>query len=427
MTKDSSKTKSRSDLIFVYAAYTLRYLYLLLLIPFYGRVLGVEGYAVVLAAMSLMAIVWRFVDWGFSTVGMRSIAVLKTSQYADLFGEHFVARIMLSIIATLGGIIAVFSSPLLLANPVASSAAVMLGALSAFNLGWYYTGSGRARNAVKLEVIGFVVSLVLILSLVRAAEDADIVLLSLLASAIISLAVAHFWIRTEIKGAKYNAKHGVKLIKTSSVVFLYTGSSALLVSSSTYILSILSSSADVGNFGAAERLISVGLSLMGPAGQIFLPRITALFLQDKAQAYDLIRKVMVYMLGIGFMGLICSLVIGEFVINLIFGSDFAQSVDILKWLALLFPLKALSLILSSYVLFPQHKEKILAKVVLICSLLSLVVSIPFSYQFGAMGMVISRLIGEGLICVCLVYTCWKLGFLTEVFNFNNKLFQRKQL
>ncbi|ART80932.1 oligosaccharide flippase family protein [Oceanisphaera avium] len=413
--------KSRGDLVFVYAAYTLRYLYLLLLIPFYGRVLGVEGYAVVLAAMSLMAIVWRFVDWGFSTVGMRSIAVLKNSQYADLFGEHFVARVMLSILAIIGGVIAVFSSPLLLANPIASGAAVMLGALSAFNLGWYYTGSGRARNAVKLEVIGFIVSLVLILSLVRDSDDSDIVLLSLLMSSIISLAFAHFWIRAEIRGAKYSAKHGVKLIKTSSVVFLYTGSSALLVSSSTYILSILASSSDVGNFGAAERLVSVGLSLMGPAGQIFLPRITALFLEDKALAYELIRKVMVYMLGIGFMGLICSLVIGDFAVTLIFGEGFEESIYILKWLALLFPLKALSLILSSYVLFPQHQEKILAKVVLVCALISLVVSIPLSYQFGAMGMVSSRLIGEALICTCLLYSCWKLGFLAQVFKFTNGL------
>lgn len=77
MTKDSSKTKSRSDLIFVYAAYTLRYLYLLLLIPFYGRVLGVEGYAVVLAAMSLMAIVWRFVDWGFQLSACARLLCLR--------------------------------------------------------------------------------------------------------------------------------------------------------------------------------------------------------------------------------------------------------------------------------------------------------------------------------------------------------------
>lgn len=406
--------QSRSDFFFVYIAYTLRYLYLLLLIPFYGRVLGVEGYAVVLAAMSLMTIVWRFVDWGFSTAGMRSIATAQSNKYADLFAENFVGRLILSALALIGGGLAVFLSPVLSNNPIAGCAAVLLGAISAFNLGWYYTGSGRPRYAVKLEVLGFAISLVLIFSLVRNQDDTSLVLISLLVSGFIALLVAHWWIRNEIKHAQYSVTSGLKLIRNSSTIFLYNGSSTLLVASSTYLLSILSTASEVGYFGAAERLVAIGLSVMGPAGQIFVPRITALFLHDYDAAYDLVKKALLLLLGISVLGLICSWVIGDFAVELIFGKGFEDSVDILKWLSFLFPLSAISLILSSYVLLPQHKEKLLARIVLYSAAISLVMAIPLGYYYGGMGMVVARLFGESIVCVSLIYTCWKLGFLTKI-------------
>ena len=64
---------SRS-LLFVYGAYLFRYLYLLILIPFYGHVLGATAYGQVLAAMSLYQIIWLAVEYGFPVVGARDLA-----------------------------------------------------------------------------------------------------------------------------------------------------------------------------------------------------------------------------------------------------------------------------------------------------------------------------------------------------------------
>src|SRR6218665_1542923 len=146
MNTPATGKQSRADFVFVYVAYTLRYLYLLLLIPFYGRVLGVEGYGVVLAAMSLMTIVWRFVEWGFGTIGMRSMATAAPAQYSGLFAQHISARLLLSVVALGFTGVAITLSPVLAAHPGAGFAGAMLGIVSAFNLGWYFTGSGRPRS-----------------------------------------------------------------------------------------------------------------------------------------------------------------------------------------------------------------------------------------------------------------------------------------
>ena len=414
--QDASARKSRADFFFVYIAYTLRYLYLLLLIPFYGRVLGVEGYGVVLAAMSLMTIAWRFVEWGFSTIGMRDISTAEPQQYPALMGAHLSARALLTVLTLLGGAAAILLSPVLSAHPLAGIAAVLLGVVSAYNLGWYFTGSHRPRAAVKLEVLGFAVSLVLVFALVRDEDDSGLVLVSLLCSGVIALAAAYWQIRKEITGFKLNIKAGWGLIGSSSTVFLYTGTSALLVSSSTYLLSLLSTSAEVGAFGAAERLVAVGLSVMGPAGQIFVPKITALFTKDVDAAHALIRKALLLLLGIGVAGLLCSLVLGPWVVPLIFGQGFESSVGILQCLAVLFPISALNLVLSSYVLIPQHKEGLLAKVILVGAAISLLCAVPLGIYHGGMGMAVARLIGESIVLLSLVYSCWKLGILARIFN-----------
>ncbi|MGN6651100.1 MAG: lipopolysaccharide biosynthesis protein, partial [Trinickia sp.] len=51
------KKENTRVLVFVYVGYIMRYLYLLVVIPFYGRVLGVTEYGRVLAAMSLMNVI----------------------------------------------------------------------------------------------------------------------------------------------------------------------------------------------------------------------------------------------------------------------------------------------------------------------------------------------------------------------------------
>ncbi|GAB3371470.1 MATE family efflux transporter [Azotobacter armeniacus] len=407
--------QSRIDLFFVYSAYTLRYLYLLLLIPFYGQVLGVEGYGLVLAAMSLMNMIWRFTCWGFSTAGMRAIATASPERYAGLFGEHLVARMILSVFALVGGGVAIFLSPVLSANPVAGFAAIALGIVSAFNLGWYFAGSGRPRSAVALEVIGFVISLLLILPLVQKEDDADLVLILLLCSGVIALAIAHWWVRHEISQPPLELKSGYALIRSSSTIFLYNGSSVLLVASSTYLLSIISTQAEVGAFGAAERLVAVGLSVMVPAGQILLPRITAMFSQhDEDAAYSLIRKAMFILFSIGLSGLVCTLLLGHWFVPLIFGSGFEGSVPVLQCLALVFPLSAINLVLSSYVLIPLHKEGMLTKVALLGAALNLLCAIPLGITYGGIGMAVARIVGESIVFLGLSYSCWRIGILPRI-------------
>src|ERR1700753_2134630 len=94
-------------LAFVYGGYVMRYLYLLIVIPFYGRVLGVTEYGRVLAAMSLMNVVWMLVSYGFTFAGVRDIA--KTQERVQLhtiFSQQVSARVAMALLGGVVGLIA---------------------------------------------------------------------------------------------------------------------------------------------------------------------------------------------------------------------------------------------------------------------------------------------------------------------------------
>ena len=140
---------TRRALAFVYAGYAFRYAYLLVLIPFYGRVLGAEEYGRLLAAMSLYQVVWMLGEYGFPVVGARDAAASRDRAHlCALFGRHVMGRLWMALPGLAIGLGGTLLSPLLRENPLLGALATANGLLAAFNLGWFFQGTLRfARRA----------------------------------------------------------------------------------------------------------------------------------------------------------------------------------------------------------------------------------------------------------------------------------------
>src|SRR5690348_14514138 len=150
------KKENTRVLVFVYGGYIMRYLYLLIVVPFYGRVLGVAEYGRVLAAMSLMNVIWMLASYGFTFVGMREVSKAQgTAECNGIFSLHVSARLALGIVGACIGVIATFCSPTLSERPVIGFLATALGVVSALNLGWLYQGRHHFRTPIMIEVFGF--------------------------------------------------------------------------------------------------------------------------------------------------------------------------------------------------------------------------------------------------------------------------------
>ncbi|SIT43935.1 Polysaccharide biosynthesis protein [Paraburkholderia ribeironis] len=404
---------SANVIAFVYGGYLMRYVYLIIVVPFYGRVLGVTEYGRVLAAMSLMNVIWMLVGYGFTFVGMREVSKAQSvAECNAIFSLHVSARLLLGLLGAVIGIVATMSSPVLSERPLIGLLATLLGIVSALNLGWLFQGRQHFRTPVMIEVFGFALSLVLVLSLVKGPDDAVWVLGSLLISAIASSIISYGLTTYQLGLPRLKLAGVVPLVRGSTALFCYSSGSIMLTMSSTYLLTLLSTPVQVGYFGAAERFAMVGLSLMGPAAQVFIPTISRQLAQaDNDGAHATTRRGAMLLMGYGFLVLCGALTLAPFVVPWILGAAFEPSARVLQVFAWMFPFVAFNGFVALYVFVPRKKDRLLAIAGVVSGLLNLATALFLAPRYGALGMASARVIGEATLAALLMGVMIRLELL----------------
>jgi O-antigen/teichoic acid export membrane protein len=410
------RRKSIRAVAFVYGGYVMRYLYLIIVVPFYARVLGVEGYGRVLASMSLMSVIWMLVNYGFSAVGMRDISKAEsTAECNDIFSLHVSARIAHGVVGGAVGLVATMCSPVLSQTPLIGVLATLLGIVSGMNLGWLFQGRHQFRTPIMIEVFGFALSLVLVLAIVKGPNDAVWVIASLLISGIASSAISYGLAIHQLGWPRLLWTGIAPLMRSSTMLFLYSSASMVFTASSTYLLTLLSTPDQVGYFGAAERFATLGLGLMGPAAQVFIPTITRQLAQgDTDGAHQTTRRSAALLMGYGLLIFCGALALSPFVLPLILGASFEHSAHILQIFAWMFPFAAFNEFVAGYIFLPRKKDRLLATVGIGSGLFNVVVALILAPRYGAVGLALARVIGEAIMSVMLMVLVIRLEMVSLI-------------
>lgn len=392
-------------LISAYAGYFFRYVYLIVLIPFYARILGPDAYGLVLAAMSVQAIVWTIQNWGFAFTGARNIASLKTDgDRHHEFARHLTARFLLVPIAIGAGIIFVAGSPLLSAHPAMSSLAIFCGVIAGFNLGWYFQGRLNFTTPVLIEIAGFVITLGMVLTLVRGSTDSIFVMVSLATSSAITSFIAYYIAAKDEPLKPSGAKDGFKLIKQSTPLFITSGTYALMTNVGTYALATFATSAQVAYFGTAEKVITTGLSLLAPAGQVMLSWFSKM-LHENQDAQEVLRqqkRAVQWVCIAGGLATLASLTVAPPLLTLVLGEKFEHASTILMVMCPIFMLAAFNNAISVYIFLPRRMEREVSVISIATTLVGIGLTAGGAWLHGAVGAAVARVLSELIASLALI-------------------------
>jgi PST family polysaccharide transporter len=409
---------TKKALAFVYVGYAFRYLYLLILVPFYGRVLGAAEYGRVLAAMALFQLVWMLAEFGFPSVGMRDVAIDRSPGHvAAIYGRHTSARLLMSPIGIVVGTVGTLASPVLRERPIFGVLATLSGLVAAFNLGWFFQGTLRFRTSVLLEFLSFTLSLLLILPLVRGSGDGWLVLASLLASSVIATTIAHTVAIRSLDRARLRWGGATSLVRESTALFAARGLALMTSSSSTYLISVFAEAREVGWYGAAERLASACISLMQPANQVLIGTVAALIASKDTErrAFALIRRGLAALLGFGTLALLGTLALAGVFVPLVLGPQFGPSVSMLRILAFMFPLAAIVQVVEGYVLVPLRYDRSVTGTSFVGAMVTVVLTVALGKLWGGHGVAFARLLGYASMCAALTYVLRREGLFARLF------------
>lgn len=392
-------------LISAYAGYFFRYVYLIVLIPFYARVLGPDSYGLVLAAMSVQSIVWTIQGWGFSYTGARNFASLKTEgERAKEFSRHLTARFLLVPVAAGAGIAFVLGSPLLSQHLAIAGLAIFCGVIAGFNLGWYFQGRLNFTTPVLIEIAGFIITLSMVLILVRGSEDAVLVMVSLATSAILSSFMAYAIVGRVESFKPSGPQQGWKLIRESTPLFLTGGTYALMTNVGTYSLAAFSTSDQVAYFGTAEKVITTGLSLLVPAGQVLLSWFSKM-LHENSNGKEVLqeqKKALKWVCLAGAMATLASLTIAPPLLHWILGEKFEHASTILRVMAPIFLLAAFNNAISVYIFFPRRLEREVSAISVTTTTIGICLTAAGAWYHGAIGAAAARVVSEFISSLALM-------------------------
>lgn len=413
------EVSTRRSLGFVYVGYAFRYLHLLILVPFYGRVLGAAEYGHVLAAMSLYQVVWMLSEFGFPPVGARDTAsTTDVNRLSQIYGCHLSGRSMTILLGVAVGVIGTAASPMLSQRPIFGLLATLNGIVAAFNLGWFFQGTLRFRTSVMVEVLGFALNVPLVLVFVRGPNDGARVLLALLISSVVCTSVAHVIALRMVNIKQVRCRGGLGLVRESTALFAHGSLVALMANSSTYLISLFSTPTDVGYYGAAERLVSAALSLLTPANQVLVGTVARQInsRDSEDRAYALIRAGFISLAILGAGMLVGTLLLGDFIVAIILGSAFTGSVPVLRVLSLMFPFSVVDQVITGYVLIPLRLDRVVIKVSFQNAIATLLLMLFFGNSFGGMGVAAARVVGAMLMAVSLLYALQSRQLLKRIFS-----------
>lgn len=391
--------RGAADAGWVYGAHVARYVAPLLLYPVLTRRLGLEGFGMFASAIALALVVSVVVDYGQSLSGPRDIAGSVEGR-GVLVGQALAMRGVLILPAAAVGVGLAALNPVLGGASVVVAMAVVLGIGQGASLLWFFQGIRDPGPAAMLEV-GFAL----------AATGVVLAMPGLSVGGVMAVQAGGVWagwvatgilllrrqtVHAPERGFVRHLIQGGPLFASRAVTVAYTGAGVLVVAA-------LAGPAQAALYGAADRLVSASGSLMRPLAGLIAPRIAGLLGQDPAVAFRTARWTLAASTG-AFVLLAAGLTLAApLLIRLLFGAGFAGAVDVLRLLAWVLPLVAVSQVRGLHLMNPLRMDGRFALIVALGCVATLGPAVVLAPGLGAAGMAGARIIGEAAVVVaCLI-------------------------
>jgi PST family polysaccharide transporter len=379
------------------------YIVPLIMIPYLVRVLGPAGYGAVAFGQGLINYFMVFVEYGFNWSATRKISVhrndpqvVNATALCVWAAKGLLTLIGFGVLLALAGIIRRLSEEFLLL--------LILYGLAWGNVlfpTWLFQGMER-MVAISLINLGMKLGVLIgVFTLIRKPEHyllyAGLMSFGAVLSGTTGMIVAFRMFRLRFDRITWS---GVwETLKEGWVLFLSRASVNLYTAGNAFILGMLTNNTIVGYYSAAEKIVKSILGLLDPIAQAVYPRFSKMAAESRDLTLAWGRRMLAAMGGIGFLMMVGVLWGAPFISALLLGSGFAPSIAVMRMLAPIIFLIALSNVLGIQLMLPLGRDKAFALTLFSAGLLNVVLAVALAPPWKALGMAVAVLISESFVTV----------------------------
>lgn len=405
------KSSVGKNALSLYSIQFANYLLPLITVPYLVRVLEAERFGTLAFGQGLMAYFSALVSYGFDWSATRKISVERdrADVVSRVTANVWGAKLLLCLLSFLSLLLLIQLVPRV--REVSTLMIVLFGGVlgSVFFPTWLFQGLERMGpiSAINLSLRALVVVGMFIL--VRKPQD-FIIYAGLSSSAAIIAGLAGIGVAFHMfdlrltlptwAGIWESLREGWVLFLSNSAIVFYTSGNA-------FILGLMASDTMVGYFTAGEKIVRAAVNLLGPLSQALFPRFSRLAEESKTRALHWGRKLLFAMGGTGLLMSVITFVAAGLVVRVVLGSNYQSSVSVVRILALLPFLVAMSSVLGVQLMIPFGREKAVLFVVLGAGCLNVALASLLAPLWKADGMALSVLVAECFVTVAQFAYLWR--------------------
>lgn len=315
--------------IMMYIMMASTFVFPLITLPHLTRTLGAANYGIVVLASAVMQYFQLFIDFGFILSGTAACSKERDNKSrlqiivsSIVYGKLFLSFVGLIIICLLVLLLDVFRGKELFM--ICSYIPLML---TSFVPDYLFRGIERMGIITFRTIVSKLVYTLMIFALVRNVDSYYFIPLSLFISNLIIVLWSWSFIvkKLKLKLIRVKTKEIKEQLKASAEFFASRIATTVYSASNVFVLSLYGySDADMGIYGVANTLINYGKSMFSPIADSLYPYMI------KNKNHKLVRKILLVLCPIILAGCVLLFVISDFVISLMAGKEYMDSVPIFR-------------------------------------------------------------------------------------------------
>jgi PST family polysaccharide transporter len=362
-------------------------------------------------AQSLGEFIVLLIEFGFNLSATRAIARNRHSREkcGEIVAGVVGAQLLLAMAAVGAALVVSRWIPPLHENPKLLAAALFYAVAQGFMPLWFFQGLERLRLAAALEITGKVLGMGAILLLVHRPEDGWVALFvqgvapALSTAAGIALAYRAIPFRWPTWPLVSNA------VRLGWRMFVFRSGESLYGVGNAFLLGLFASPTLVGYFASAEKISRAAFGLLNPIRETLYPRISHIISDSPARAAHLARiGAAVSISGGVLLGLIL-FTFAPWLVGVVMGPGFAEAVPVLRILAVLPPLLAITHSVGLQWLLSSGRDAEVNRIILSAGVLNLFLAVLLAPHFAHVGMAWAVVCAEALVCCWMVRTVMSSG------------------
>jgi PST family polysaccharide transporter len=381
------------------------YILPLLVLPYLVRVLGPARFGLLAFAQAFMQYFILLSDYGFNLSATQEVVRHRDDpeRLSGTFNSVFAAKLLLLALSFLGAGAIVLLVPKFRADWPLYCVSFLAVVGSVLFPVWFFQGMEKMKYITGLNVTTRVLVTLAIFLLVRTPDDLLVAAGIQAGGVTLAGLLSLFWIRSvapvrfgipTLSAVVASLRDGWHLFISSAAISLYT-------TSNLFLLGLLGNNVAVGYFSAAEKLIRAVNGALTPVTQAIYPHVNALISRSRETGLHFLRRSLRWIGGGALAVSVLLMASAGVVVRVLFGPEFLPAVAVVRWMAFLPFLVALSNIFGVQTMLSMGLRREFTKIVVMSGVLNVLLLVLLIPAYGAVGTAGAVLCSELLVTIAM--------------------------